>query len=163
MIVDNGRLLIRDFFGRIHPKEELLNLRIGEAQFCSGRTRFPFECRIRKSIRFCANYFVAGKYHRYATNFGISDFKGFRSPYVTTTTARLGNIRLSVAKLDVPQKAKRFHWITTGTELATQSIFTPIWPSIDPTDDKRYLSGSLLNNPCLVGQSWQSHLKENRF
>jgi len=96
---------------------------------------------VLKSIRFYASYLIDGRYQRYATDFGISEFKGFRSLYVTTTTARLENIRRSVTKLDVPQKAKRFHWITTEAELSTQSIFTPIWLSIDPTDDKLYQIG----------------------
>ncbi len=96
---------------------------------------------VLRSIRFYANYLLDGKYQRYAKDFGVQEFKGFRSLYVTTTLARLTNIRKVVAKLDTPQKAKRFHWITTENELTTQSMFTPIWQSIDPTDEKRYQIG----------------------
>ncbi len=96
---------------------------------------------VLKSIRFYTNYLLDGKYQRYTKDFGVQEFKGFRSLYVTTAPARLSNIRQAVAKLDIPQKAQRFHWITTEHELTTQSIFTPIWLSLDPTDEKRYQIG----------------------
>ena len=96
---------------------------------------------VLKSIRFYANYLLNGKYQRYAEDFGITEFKGFRSLYVTTTDIRLANIRLAVEKLDIPSKTKRFSWITTEGELTAQSIFEPIWLSTDPADEKRYQIG----------------------
>ena len=96
---------------------------------------------VLKSIRFYANYLLEGKYQRYAKDFGTSEFKGFRALYVTTTDIRLANIRQAAGALPVPVKAKRFNWITTFKQLIQSTIFTPIWYSIDPTDENRYQIG----------------------
>ena len=96
---------------------------------------------VLKSIRFYANYLLEGKYQRYAKDFGVTAFKGFRSVYVTTSAARLQNIREATTDLQVPQKAKRFHWITTVDKVTNETIFTPIWVSIDPTDSATYQIG----------------------
>lgn len=96
---------------------------------------------VLKSIHFYAHYLLDGKYQRYAADFGVQEFKGFRSLYVTTTTVRIANVRRATEKLDVPPKSKRFHWITTEDLITAESIFTPIWQSIDPTDEKRYQIG----------------------
>lgn len=96
---------------------------------------------VLKSIRFYANYLLEGKYQRYAKDFGVPEFKGFRSLYVTTTDIRLANIRQAAGVLPAPAKAKRFTWITTFDQLTQSTIFTPIWYSIDPTDDSRYQIG----------------------
>lgn len=96
---------------------------------------------VLKSIRFYAHYLLDGKYQRYAADFGVQEFKGFRSLYVTTTAARIVNIRRATEKLDVPPKSRRFHWITTEDLVTAESIFTPIWQSMDPIDEKRYQIG----------------------
>lgn len=96
---------------------------------------------VLKSVRFYANYLLEGKYQRYAKDFGVQEFKGFRSLYVTTTDIRLANIRQAAGALPVPAKAKRFTWITTHDKLTQSTMFTPIWYSIDPTDDSRYQIG----------------------
>jgi hypothetical protein len=96
---------------------------------------------VLKSVRFYANYLQEGKYQRYAKDFGVPEFKGFRSLYVTTTDIRLANIRQAAGSLPVPAKAKRFTWITTFEKLTQSTMFTPIWFSIDPADDSRYQIG----------------------
>jgi hypothetical protein len=96
---------------------------------------------VLKSVRFYANYLLEGKYQRYAKDFGVPEFKGFRSLYVTTTDIRLANIRQAAGALPVPARAKRFTWITTTDKLTQSTMFTPIWFSIDPTDDSRYQIG----------------------
>jgi hypothetical protein len=96
---------------------------------------------VLKSLRFYTSYLLDGKYQRYATDFGVPEFKGFRTLYVTTSPARLQNIRQATAKLDVPQKAKRFHWVTTFDHVTDETLFTPIWQSCDPDDAVRYQIG----------------------
>ncbi len=96
---------------------------------------------VLKSVRFYANYLLEGTYQRYVKDFGVPEFKGFRSLYVTTTNIRLANIRQAAGALLVPAKAKRFTWITTSDKLTQSTMFTPIWCSIDPTDDSRYQIG----------------------
>ena len=96
---------------------------------------------VLKSLRFYMNYLLEGKYQRYAKDFGVDPFKGFRSLYVTTSDARLRNIREATESLEILQKAKRFHWITTADKLSKENIFGPIWMSIDPHDSRSYQIG----------------------
>lgn len=96
---------------------------------------------VLKSLRFYAYYLLDGKYQRYAKDFNVSEFKGFRSLLVTTSDNRQENIRQAARTLDVPEKAKRFHWVTNQEQISIQTIFTPIWHSIDSTDDRRYQIG----------------------
>ncbi len=96
---------------------------------------------VLKSVRFYANYLLNGSYRRYAKDFDVAAFKAFRSLYVTTSAERLGNIRQAAVKLNVSDKVKRFQWITTNDQLSAQTIFTPIWSSMDPTDTSNYQIG----------------------
>lgn len=93
---------------------------------------------VLKSLRFYMNYLLEGKFQRYVKDFGVESFKGFRSLYVTTTDNRLQNIREATEALNIPQKAKRFHWISTFEQVNENGIFGPIWVSIDPHDDRVY-------------------------
>ena len=96
---------------------------------------------VLKSLRFYANYLLDGKYQRYAEEFGVPEFKGFRSLYVTTSQARLTNIRQAAAKLNVPPKAKRFQWLTIADNIEEHKLFTPIWFSCDLEDPENYQIG----------------------
>lgn len=96
---------------------------------------------VLKSLRFYVNYLLDGKYQRYSKDFGVESFKGFRSLYVTTSDIRLHNIRQATESLKIPQKAKRFHWITTFNQLDKKDIFGPVWVSIDPNDSHFYQIG----------------------
>lgn len=93
---------------------------------------------VLKSLRFYLSYLLHGKYQRYAKDFKVDSFRGFRSLYVTTTDARMQNIRLATESLSIPQKAKRFHWITTFERLERDGAFGSIWVSIDPNDSHNY-------------------------
>ncbi|MFZ1685711.1 MAG: replication-relaxation family protein, partial [Candidatus Zixiibacteriota bacterium] len=96
---------------------------------------------VLKSLRFYTNYLLEGKYQRYAADFGVEEFKGFRTLYVTSSSARLANIQQATTKLNVPKKALRFHWVCTADELNEMTIFTPIWCSCDPSDSVQYQIG----------------------
>ncbi|MFZ1685526.1 MAG: replication-relaxation family protein [Candidatus Zixiibacteriota bacterium] len=96
---------------------------------------------VLKSLRFYSNYLLEGRYQRYASDFGVPEFRGFRALYVTISEERLANIRLAAAKLGGPQKAKRFHWVTTFDRLNEKTLFTPIWRSCDQEDPVHYQIG----------------------
>jgi len=96
---------------------------------------------VLKSIRFYLNYLLNGKYQRYAKDFGVESFKGFRSLYVTTSDVRLENIRTSAEKLNINAKAKKFHWVTTFEKIQNSNLFEPIWKSIELSDTRNYQIG----------------------
>ena len=96
---------------------------------------------VLKSLRFYLSYLLDGKYQRYAKDFKVESFKGFRSLYVTTSDIRLQNIRQATETLNIPPKAKRFHWITTFERLERNGAFGSIWVSIDPNDSHNYQIG----------------------
>ncbi len=96
---------------------------------------------VLKAIRFYLNYLLEGTYRRYAKDFNVDSFKGFRTLLVTTSEARAENIRRASVKLEVPDKARKFIWITTEDEISKESLFHPIWKSIDPQDNSGYRIG----------------------
>ena len=96
---------------------------------------------VLKSIRFYLSYLMQGGYCRYAKDFAVSEFRGFRSLHITSTEKRLSNIREACNALDVPTKAKLFQWITTSDRVSEESIFQPIWVSIDSIDSRSYQIG----------------------
>lgn len=96
---------------------------------------------VLKSLRFYVNYLLEGKFQRYAKDFQVESFRGFRSLYVTSSATRLENIRRATDALNISQKAKRFHWISTFERVNEKSIFEPIWVSIDPHDPHTYQIG----------------------
>ena len=96
---------------------------------------------VLKATRFYLNYLLDGKYQRYSKDFNIESFKGFRTLFVTNSELRLNNILQASARLQVPGKAKKFIWITTNEKISQESIFTPIWKSIDPHDTSGYQIG----------------------
>jgi hypothetical protein len=93
---------------------------------------------VLKSVRFYASYLVSGKYQRYAEDFRVPPFRGFRCLYVTTTTERLENIRNAASTLAKQEKATRFLWIVTADCLREATIFTPVWQSLDSGDHRQY-------------------------
>ncbi|SYZ71875.1 hypothetical protein TRIP_C10074 [Candidatus Zixiibacteriota bacterium] len=96
---------------------------------------------VLKSLRFYSNYLIDGGYQRYAKDFGIEAFKGFRALYLTTSEARLANIRKATFGLQVPQKAKQFIWLGLFQDVTSESLFSPVWRSINPDDNKVYSIG----------------------
>lgn len=89
---------------------------------------------VLKSVRFYLNYLIDGKYQRYGADFGIESFRGFRTLYVTTSDARVTNIRQAVSTVDVPEKAKRFLWLSTLEKINANTLFGPIWKSANEGD-----------------------------
>lgn len=87
------------------------------------------------------NYLLNGKYQRYAKDFEVDSFKGFRSLFITTSEKRLENIRQATESINMPQKAKRFHWITTFEKIHDGNVFEPVWVSIDINDFHSYQIG----------------------
>lgn len=93
---------------------------------------------VLKSLNFYTRYLLAGSYQRFARDFEVDSFKGFRALYLTNSKQRAENIRQSSLTLTVPEKAKRFLWITTNDKLESDKLFDLKWHSIDPKDDAIY-------------------------
>jgi len=93
---------------------------------------------VLKAVRFYMNYLIDGKYQRYAKDFGTSEFKGFRVLFVTTSDRRISNVRQAVSALPVPDKAKRFFWLSTFDRIDTKGPFEPVWLSADIGDQGSY-------------------------
>jgi Replication-relaxation len=94
---------------------------------------------VLKSIVFYLNYFVAGKFNRYEQDFN-REFKTFRSLLVTNSPKRLQNIRKAATTYQFPkQQAKRFLW--GATDIDKNTIFSPVWQSLDANDETRYKIG----------------------
>ena len=94
---------------------------------------------VLKSVSFYLNYMVAGKFNRYAQDFG-REFKIFRALLVTSSPVRLKNIRKAVTNYQFPKKqAKRFLW--GATDVNKETIFSPVWQSLDANDDTLYKIG----------------------
>jgi hypothetical protein len=94
---------------------------------------------VLKSIVFYLNYFVAGKFNRYEQDFK-REFKTFRSLLITSSQKRLQNIRKAATTYQFPkQQAKRFLW--GATDIDKNTIFSPVWQSLDATDETRYKIG----------------------
>jgi len=96
---------------------------------------------VLKAIRFYAQYLLSGKYQRYADDFKTDQFKGFRALFVTTTDARVKNIRKVVSEIDIPAKAKLFVWLSTFETIYKEGLFGSVWLSSDDTDKRTYKIG----------------------
>lgn len=93
---------------------------------------------VLKSLRFYIGYLMENKYQRFTKDFGGRDFKGFRVLFVTTTQARLQNIRTACNSLDVPPKAKQFIWLAPTERITDQTLLQSIWVSADTADQTTY-------------------------
>jgi hypothetical protein len=94
-----------------------------------------------KCVVFYLNYFIAGKYQRYESEFGKT-FKSMRTIVITPSQKRLEHMREAVTSLDfTPTQAKRLLWGTTSEALSKESLFEPIWQSMDAQDEKLYKIG----------------------
>jgi hypothetical protein len=95
-----------------------------------------------KCVRFYLNYLIDGKYRRYETDFRCGEFKGFRTLLVTTSQARMDNMREVVGTFDFqPKQAKRFLWVSLQQHVTQEHLFQPIWRSLDSTDETLYQIG----------------------
>jgi hypothetical protein len=97
---------------------------------------------ILKSIVFYLNYLIDGKYQRYEADFKHAPLKTFRALIVTTSQVRLQHLREAVAKLPFnPPHAKRYLWGTVEKKVTQETLFTPIWNSLDVNDTTLYTIG----------------------
>lgn len=96
---------------------------------------------VLKCLRFYLNYLLTGGYQRYAEEFRVPTFNGFRALIVTSSEQRLQNMREAVKELAFPGKAKRFVWLTTEGKISSEEVFGPIWQSLDTTDEMKYQIG----------------------
>jgi hypothetical protein len=88
-----------------------------------------------KAVIFYLNYWVDGKYQHYSSDFANKPFKAFRSLFIVPSSERLQHLREEVTKLPFPKpEAKRFLWATTSGKVTTQTLFEPIWLSLDIHD-----------------------------
>ncbi len=95
-----------------------------------------------KSIVFYLNYWTDGKYQRYQSDFGGKPFKTFRTLIITPSKDRLQRMRETVTRFAfTPAHAKRFLWATTDEQVTVQTVFTPIWLSLDSNDETLYRIG----------------------
>lgn len=96
-----------------------------------------------KAVLFYLNYWKAGRYHRYETEFeSPNPFKAFRLLVVTTSEARIETMREATTRLPFPDPApKRFFWATTPDRIDPDTLFQPIWRSLDLSDDQLYRIG----------------------
>jgi len=93
-----------------------------------------------KMVRFYLAYLRDGGYQRYKRDFGIEAlFRGFRTLVVTTSPARLRNMREACGQLSfTPNGAKRFIWLATAEAVRDPAILTRSLVSCDPADETRY-------------------------
>lgn len=95
-----------------------------------------------KSIVFYLNYWVDGRYHRYQTDFDGRQFKTFRVLIITPSIDRLQHMREAVSRLSfTPAHAKRFLWGTIEAQVTRQTLFEPLWCSLDADDPALYRIG----------------------
>lgn len=93
---------------------------------------------ISKAIRFYAEYLLTGKYQRYAKDFAVEQFKGFRTLLITSSVVRVENIRRAVGDLPVAEKAKQFFWLSTFEQVESAGLLSPIWKSSLQSDQSRH-------------------------
>jgi hypothetical protein len=93
---------------------------------------------VLKSIRFYVQYLTTGGYQRYARDFGVGGFRGFRALYVTTSESRAASIRDAAGAAEGPAKARRFLWVATFEQVERSGVLGCTWRSLDRRDEARY-------------------------
>lgn len=94
-----------------------------------------------KCAVFYLNYWVDRGWLRYNEDFK-REFSAFRMLVVTTSQARLSHMREAATSLPFPkEQAKRFLWGTIHSWLRVETVFDPIWQSLDTTDETAYRIG----------------------
>lgn len=96
-----------------------------------------------KTLKFYLNYWTDEKYQRYQAEFRCAEpFKAFRTLVVTTSAARLQNMRAACSSFPFqPAHARRFIWLTTDEQISPETIFEQVWQSAEIGDEKRYQIG----------------------
>jgi Replication-relaxation len=94
-----------------------------------------------KCIVFYQHYWSEKKWIRYNEDFE-REFKTFRLLVVTTGNERLTHMREAVTRLPFPDsQVKRFLWGTIQGWLRVETVFDPLWQSMDATDLTPYKIG----------------------
>jgi hypothetical protein len=94
-----------------------------------------------KCIVFYLHYWLEKKWQRYNTDFN-REYRNFRLLFVTTSTARLQHMREAVTSLPFPDsQVKRFLWGTIQSWLRVETVFDPLWQSMDKDDLTPYKIG----------------------
>lgn len=96
---------------------------------------------VLKCVRFYLNYLVSGGYRRYETDFNCDTLRGFRALIITTSAARIRNIKEAASRLDVAGNAKQFIWLTESKAIDASGVLAPIWCSADARDENTYRIG----------------------
>ena len=96
---------------------------------------------VLKALHFYSNYLLEGKYNRYAKDFEVEIFRGFRVLFITTSALRVTNIRNAASVMKVPGKAKQFIWLSTFEKINDKGVFGPAWESSDMEDKQVYQIG----------------------
>jgi hypothetical protein len=96
---------------------------------------------VMKAVLFYLNYWESKQYRRYGENFNAS-FATFRALFITTSGERIRHIRQAVSNLSFPKETpKRFFWLTTERRIIRDGLFSPIWVSMERTDQQVYAIG----------------------
>jgi len=94
-----------------------------------------------KAIVFYLNYWVEKGWLRYNEDFK-REFPTFRLLIVTTSLVRLQHIREAVTNYPFsPSSVKQFFWGTMDSWVRVESVFEPIWQSMDVNDVTAYRIG----------------------
>ncbi|HSQ51371.1 MAG TPA: replication-relaxation family protein [Nitrospiraceae bacterium] len=93
-----------------------------------------------RMVRFYLTYLRDGGYQRYREDFGVeAPFRGFRTLVVSTTAARLQNIRKSCGRVAFDQpRAKRFVWLSDAQASTDPDVLSRRWTPLEPDDDCKY-------------------------
>jgi hypothetical protein len=85
---------------------------------------------------------MIGKSSVSTTTFGGKYFRAFRTLIITPSKERLQHMREAATRLPFSHsQAKRFLWITTDEKLTRQTLFDPIWLSLDANDTSPHKIG----------------------
>jgi hypothetical protein len=94
-----------------------------------------------KAIIFYLHYWCSRNWLRYQEDFK-REFQTFRVLIVTTSQVRLQNIReIVTGLLSAPPDGQRYLWCTLNNWLRVDTVFDPIWQSLDKNDDMAYRIG----------------------
>lgn len=79
------------------------------------------------------------RYQRYAQDFQVKEFQGFRILFLTTTKTRVDNIRTVGGRFSwEPERAKRFIWLAPKDLLEQGNVLVGPWRSFDGADERAY-------------------------
>lgn len=94
---------------------------------------------VLKTLRYYLSLMGSDHYQRYARDFEVPPFQGFRVLFLTTTRERIENIRTVGGKFPwTPEKAKRFIWLAPREVLEKGEVLGRVWRSFDPGDETLY-------------------------